>query len=419
MVTVGIVGTDLTITEVGLVLLPLPLLPLMTGIPILDVDDPFLVTVNNVNDIPVVDNPISDQTYDEGFASDIIDLTAVFSDPDGDNLTLTVVSSNTDVVTVGIVGTELTITEVGLGSSTVTLTATDDGVPILDVDDPFLVTVNNVNDNPVVENPISDQTYDEGFASDIIDLTAVFSDPDGDNLTLTVVSSNTDVVTVGIVGTELTITEVGLGSSTVTLTATDDGEPILDVDDPFLVTVNNVNDNPVVENPISDQTYDEGFASDIIDLTAVFSDPDGDNLTLTVVSSNTDVVTVGIVGTELTITEVGLGSSTVTLTATDDGEPILDVDDPFLVTVNNVNDNPVVENPISDQTYDEGFASDIIDLAAVFSDPDGDNLTLTVVSSNTDVVTVGIVGTELTITEVGLGSSTVTLTATDDGDTHT
>ena len=81
-----------------------------------------------------------------------------------------------------------------------------------------------------------------------------------------------------------------------------------------------------------------------------------------------------------------------------------------------VNNPPEVISPLSDINLYEGFASATIDLAPVFSDPDGDNLSYTAVSGNPAVVAVAVSGTILTITEAGPGISAIAVTATDDGE---
>ena len=401
VVTVSVVGSLLTVTEVGL---GVSTITLTASDGSLTVDDLFTVTVNDINGPPVVVGGIADQELDEYFGSTSISLVGVFSDPDSDPLTYTAISSTPGVVTVSVVGSLLTVTEVGLGVSTITLTASDGS---LTVDDLFTVTVNDINGPPVVVGGIADQELDEYFGSTSISLVGVFSDPDSDPLTYTAISSTPGVVTVSVVGSLLTVTEVGLGVSTITLTASDGS---LTVDDLFTVTVNDINGPPVVVGGIADQELDEYFGSTSISLVGVFSDPDSDPLTYTAISSTPGVVTVSVVGSLLTVTEVGLGVSTITLTASDGS---LTVDDLFTVTVNDINGPPVVVGGIADQELDEYFGSTSISLVGVFSDPDSDPLTYTAISSTPGVVTVSVVGSLLTVTEVGLGVSTITLTASD------
>ncbi len=193
-----------------------------------------VIHINNVNNAPILDKPINDITLTEGFVDTTLDLSNTFSDPDGDDLTLTAESSG-DVVSVSVSGTSLTITEVSIGSAGILVTAEDGNGGT--VSDEFVVTVSEAtNASPEVANAIDDKTLDEGFGSTTVDLSNTFSDPDGDNLSLSAESSDENVVLVSISGTTLTITEEGPGSSTVTVTADDGNNGTVDED--FTVVVN-------------------------------------------------------------------------------------------------------------------------------------------------------------------------------------
>ena len=215
----------------------------------------------------------------------------------------------------------------------------------------------NPNDPPYVNNPISNQTYNEGFGSSSISLSSVFNDPDGDNLDYSATSSNTNVVSVSISGSVLYIYEQSsTGVSTIEVTAEDpDGETAEDV---FTVTVETTNSSPYVSNPISNQTYNEGFGSSSISLSSVFNDPDGDNLDYSATSSNTNVVSISISGSALYIYEQSsTGVSTIEVTAEDpDGETAEDV---FTVTVTpdqvpDINVSPqslTIEEPVENKSF--------------------------------------------------------------------
>ena len=184
--------------------------------------------------------------------------------------------------------------------------------------------------------------------------------------------------------------------------------------------MNPINDAPTVANAISDVTVDEDASPTTIDLANVFSDIESDTLVLSVVSSDSSLVTAAIAGTTLTLTYVANanGNTTVVVTATETGtSPALSVSDTFSVTINAINDTPTVVIPISDVTVDEDADPTTIALASVFSDVESDALTLTVVSSNTSLVTAAIVGTTLTLTYVAnaTGNTTVVVTATETG----
>ncbi|GAB5406689.1 MAG: hypothetical protein Aurels2KO_49200 [Aureliella sp.] len=378
----------------------------------LTASDTFKVVVNTVNDAPTVVNPIADVTVNEDAADQTIDLSGVFADIDSSDLTLTAVSGDGSLVNASVVGDQLILNfaQDQNGAAVVTVTA-DDGE--LTASDTFNVTVNAVNDAPVVVNPIADVTVDEDAADQTIDLSGVFADVDSSDLTLTAVSGDGSLVNASIVGDQLilNLAEDQNGAATVTVTASD-GE--LTASDTFNVTVNAVNDAPTVVKPVADVTADEDAADQTIDLGGVFADIDSSDLTLTAVSSDGSLVSSSIVGDQLTLSFAAdqNGAATVTVTA-DDGE--LTASYTFNVTVNAVNDAPVVVNPIPDVTVNEDAADQTIDLGGVFADIDSANLTLAAVSSDGSLVSTSLSGSLLTLSLVAgqTGEAEVTVTASD------
>lgn len=209
-------------------------------------------------------------------------------------------------------------------------TSTDSEAATWEVDS-VVVNATPMNNAPTVANPIADIAEEEGFTTYTIDLTDVFEDADGDVLTYSAESGTEAVVTVSVDGVTLTVTETGNGTSTITVTA-DDGNGGT-VNDEFSFAVNAAGNNaPTVVNPISDVDVLEEFGTYTVDLTDVFEDADGDDLTYSAVSETTSVVTVDVTGTTLTVTEVGTGVSNITVTANDGNGGT--VDDDFEFTVN-------------------------------------------------------------------------------------
>ncbi len=167
---------------------------------------------------------------------------------------------------------------------------------------------------------------------------------------------------------------------------------------------------PIVENELSDVQDNAGFGSTVISYANVFSDAEGHSLNISVESSDENVVTAEVIeGDQIQINEVGVGSSTITITA-DDGFGG-SVSDAFSFSVNN--NAPTVANPIIDENVDQGFETTSINLAEVFADPDGDELTFTATSNNTDVATVAVTEATLTISEVGIGTTTISISTSD------
>lgn len=163
-------------------------------------------------------------------------------------------------------------------------------------------------------------------------------------------------------------------------------------------------------NPLADVLVNEGFGMMLITIDSVFENAAGDSIGITPISSETGVVTLEVVDDSLLIvTETGTGSSVITLMARDAAGSREFSD--FLFVVNAI---PVISTPIADQTYDEGFGSDMIDLSSVFTDADGDVLVFSAESSDGSVVTVSVNENQLTITEAGLGSSNISVDADDE-----
>ncbi len=122
----------------------------------------WTVTVTIPNSAPIIANSFpNDFGAPEGFGVTQISYADVFSDPDGDDLTITVSSSDENVVTVALAANnQISINEVGVGESMITVTA-DDG-PGGSISDTFTFTVSEVLglgdqlDIQVYPNPTTD-----------------------------------------------------------------------------------------------------------------------------------------------------------------------------------------------------------------------------------------------------------------------
>ena len=214
------------------------------------------------------------------------------------------------------------------------------------------------------------------------DVGVYFSDPDGDVLTYAATSSNPLIVVARVAGSEVTLTGLGDGAVTVTLTATDSGG--LSASQTFTTTVGDGNRAPTAVGSIPDQTLTPGGSPVTLDVAASFSDPDGDQLTFQVSSSDSGIVRALVSESDLILVPVTAGTVTVTVTATDPGG--LNATQTFEVTVGTANRAPVAVAGIPDQTLRPGGSPVTLDVAASFSDPDGDQLTFQVSSSDSGIV---------------------------------
>ncbi|MDE2945447.1 MAG: Ig-like domain-containing protein [Gemmatimonadota bacterium] len=335
-----------------------------------------------------------------------VDVTPFFRDPDGGALTYTAASSATAVLTVSLTGSNLTLTAVAPGTATVTVTATDPGG--LTATQSAGVTVEAANQAPEAVGTIPAQTMSVGQTA-TVDVSAFFSDPDGDALTYTAESSDEAAVTAGLEGSSLTLTAVAVGTATVTVTAADpDGLTAMQSAE---VTVTAANQAPEAVGTIPAQTMSVGQTA-TVDVSAFFTDPDGDALTYAAESSSEAAVAAGLEGSSLTLTAVATGTATLTVTATDPGG--LSATQSAEVTVTAANQAPEPVGAIPAQAMSVGGTA-TVDVSAFFTDPDGDELSYEVESSDARVVSVALSGSRLTLTAVSAGTATVTATATDPG----
>ena len=360
-------------------------------------------TVLARNESPVVTDTIPPQNLTEGDTV-TLDVSGNFSDPDGDELTFTVESTNTNAATATIDGSVVTIIAVAEGMAIVAVTATDpdDAFALQEV----MVTVEAANRAPVAVGTIPDAglAVGEEFTAPVVQF---FSDPDGDELTYAAVSGDTMVVTASMAGSLITVVGVGAGETTITVTATDPEG--LSATQTANFTVTAVNQAPVVVMEIPHQDLGVGDTL-TLDVSANFADPDGDSLAFTVTSDDTTVATVSVDGSMVTVVGVGPGAAFVGVTATDPGG--LSVTQAFAATVVSGNRAPVAVGTIPDAglAVGEEFTAPVVQF---FSDPDGDELTYAAVSGDTMVVTASMAGSLITVVGVGAGETTITVTATD------
>ena len=359
-----------------------------TPLPVICVNDTIFITVTPVNDTPSQGNETLTVTEDAGPVT-TIDLTTNNVDPDGTPITVTTIVSTTGGGTVIINGdgtVDYTPVPDFNGIDTVIYTACDNGLPLpaICVNDTLFVTVNPVNDTPSQGNETLTVTEDTGPVT-IIDLTTNNVDPDGTPITVTTIVSTTGGGTVTINGdgtVDYTPVPDFNGIDTVIYTACDNGLPLpaICVNDTLFVTVNPVNDTPSQGNETLTVTEDTGPTT-TIDLTTNNIDPDGTPIIVTTIVSTTGGGTVTINGNgtvDYTPVPDFNGIDTVIYTACDNGLPlpVICVNDTLFVTVNPVNDPPVVDNETLTTSLDIPVSGDLTD--AGDSDVDG-NLVVTII----------------------------------------
>ena len=354
----------------------------------------FTVTVPNR--APLVGDPIQPRTLEVGDAV-VLQLSAHFSDPDADRLIYAAAASDPTVAKVEVSGATMAVTVVAKGVATVTVKATDpEGLAATQA---FTVTVPNraplaVGVAPADTVPVGQNTT--------LDPSAYFRDPDGDSLVYTATASDAAVVGVSVSAGAVTVTAIAKGEATVTVTASDTEG--LTATQAFNVTV--PNRAPVAGDAIQPRTLAVGGVAPV-ELSAHFSDPDGDPLDFAAVTSNSTVARVEVSDAALTVTAIAKGEAAVTVTASDGDGPA--ATRAFTVTVSN--QAPLATGTFEAWTLTAGETG-TLELSPHFGDPDGDALTFAAVVSDTAVVAVSVSGATLTIAATAKGVATVTITAT-------
>ncbi len=383
-------------------------------------DDSFTVKVKAA---PVVTRPLGDVSGMEAGSTQDVSLTGVFSDADGDRLTISAASSDGAIATVSAAsdGSQLTVTGVSEGTAAITVTAQDsDGNRVSDAFGVSVVAQQQQappNQAPTVAAAIADAIIVNESGSRRVSLSGVFNDADNDILTITAASSDETKATVSVATdyAALTVNAQARGTATITVTANDGNGG--SVDDAFTVRVKAA---PGVASAIGDVSGLEEGSTQEVSLSGVFSDADGDALTITASSDDEAIATVSAAAdhSALTVAGVAEGTATITVIAQDsDGNRVMDDFDVSVVAPPPAtpNEAPKVSSGIADVTIVNESGTKQVSLSGVFSDSDNDTLSVTAASSDEAKATVSVAsdGASLTVNAQSRGTATITVTAND------
>ena len=241
-----------------------------------------------------------------------------------------------------------------------------------------------------------------------------FEDPEMGALTLAAVSSNPEVATVEVARNRVRIGGVSPGTAAITVTATD--PDMLEGELSFEVLV--PNRPPALLGEMPAARISLGGPPVRLVLSGYFADPDGQQLTYGATSSDIAVASVALLADTQVVAGLSVGTATVTVTATDPGG--LSATARMDVTVR-VNRPPVVVEPLLNRSSFPGSGIGY-SVRPYFSDPDGDTLIYSAVSSNPGVSPASILGDPregwIWIAFYSIGATTISVTATDPGGLH-
>ncbi len=228
-----------------------------------------------INQAPVLD-PIGNRTLTEG---ELLEFTVTATDPDGNNLTF---SASVPPGATFNSSTQTFSWTPGFdqaGSYSVSFTVTDDGFPsMFDVE--FITILVLEGNRPPVLDPIGNQMVTEG---ELLEFRVTGSDPDGDNLTFS--ASNLPSGASFDPETQVFNWQTQIGDAgtynNVEFWVDDNGDPpLFDIERITITVWVDVNEHPVL-NPIGNHILDEG---QLLEFTVTATDPDGGELTFSVIS---------------------------------------------------------------------------------------------------------------------------------------
>lgn len=365
-----------------------------------EASDVFVLEITPVNDAPVIADSLDDQSVAEDTAVNFVLPEDVFTDVDGDDLTLSASLSDGSALPAWLSFDPDTRTFSGTppqdydGSVDITVTASDGE---LTASDTFTLDFTPVNDAPVIAEALADQTSDEDAVLSFVLPEDAFTDVDGDTLNLSATLANGTALPAWLSFDAETRTFSGTppqdfnGVLSVSVTASDG---FLSASDTFELEITPVNDAPLVAEALADQASDEDVAVSFVLPEGAFSDVDGDSLVLSASLADGaelpnwlsfDAATRSFTGTP---PQNYNGALDIRVTASDGA---LETSDVFTLDINAVNDAPVA---VSEGGFVVGAGISVTFAAAGLLandvDVDGDALTITSVTSTSGNATVEI-----------------------------
>ena len=348
------------------------------------------IVVLPLNDPPIVTIPIEDIQIDEDSENLFITLEPYFSDVDinsnEDSLFYSIGDIDYELISTSILSNNILIVEFIQdvnGIAHLEIIATD--VTGEFISSGFNIEILPVNDAPFILNPLVDIVVDEDSEDSYINLLNVFEDVDvqtnSDELIYTLNISDTILIDAIIVENEFLIIEYlpeQSGVSEIAVSCSDIGG--FTVIDSLIITVNQINDVPIVDE-ILDQIINE---DETISVEISANDVDSDSLIFSVYSDEPSIA-LSLNENQILLQpqDNWFGESMISVTVSD-GE--FETSTEFTLVVNSVNDLPIAYSQEVSINEDE-----FVNIQFTASDVENDNLAFSI----TDQPENGIISGEL------------------------
>ncbi|RAP32581.1 hypothetical protein DID75_04635 [Candidatus Marinamargulisbacteria bacterium SCGC AG-410-N11] len=357
----------------------------------LSVDHNVSVTVVPVDDPPFINKLLTNRRVDEDSNTTMISLENTFGDIDSDNITKQVSVSNQGLVSAMIENQILFINYLPdqNGNTMISVTATADGKSVTDK---FEIIVDPVDDAPRIAKDLVINVNEDSVDS-IINLTEYLIDIDSQDVTRVIVNnSNSEKVKAVIDQDQLTVgyDPDYFGTSTLDLRANADGKSL---DYQVTVQVAPVDDEPTIKHQLQNIQVKEDDPATVIDISDIFQDIDSELINKTVIVNAPDNEMVGTILNDqlrldyqqdknsinpIQVSVIGISQDAFSQNS-------LFVTNSFFVTIDPVDDSPIVTDGTKTKQILEDSDDVNIDLSEFIYDIDSD-VSYSVINDNDDLL---------------------------------
>jgi len=346
----------------------------------LEASDDFVLTIDPVNDAPIVALALVDRASAEDAPVSILLPPGTFADVDGDVLTLTATLGNGTPLPgwLSFDGAAFTGQPPADFNGTIALRViASDGQASVSAS--FVLTISAVNDAPVLARALDDVSSPEDGAIAFVLPANSFSDVDGDALSWAATLANGDPLPSWLRFDPLSRAFTGtpprdFNGALDVLVQVSDGQYA--AQDGFRLTITPINDAPVLIAPLPERHSLEDTAIAFAIPPGTFGDVDLDPLTLTARLANGDALPAWLsfdgAGFAGTPPRDFVGSLVIEVIASDGS---LSTSGTFRLSIDPVNDAPILVTPLADVHVPEDSAVAIVIPTDAFADIEGDALT--------------------------------------------
>ncbi|MFH1641535.1 MAG: tandem-95 repeat protein [Nanoarchaeota archaeon] len=238
------------------------------------------LNITAVNDAPALVSNIPNMTWNEDTINTTLNLTAYFTDIDGDDLNYSKISAPNITVEINNDTGIVTITPSAnyTGTSYVIFYAYDKD-RLNASSNNISLNITAVNDAPALLSNIPNMTWPEDTVNSTLNLTAYFTDIDGDDLNYSKINAPNVTVEINNDTGIVTITPSAnyTGTSYVIFYAYDKSR-LNTSSNNITLNITEVNDAPALLSNIPNMKWNEDTINTTLNLTAYFTDIDGDDL---------------------------------------------------------------------------------------------------------------------------------------------